>query len=122
MPRHIAKPTVIPAAGDKPKNIAEYVGRVNTQTESVSIAVMRSPEGWSEPWQRPEFHEYTVVLRGVVRVEHEGGVLDVRAGEAVIASPGEAIRYSTPLEGGAEYVAICLPAFSPGTVHRADAP
>lgn len=118
MPRHIPAPTQIPAAGDKPKSIAEYVGRVNTQTESVSIALMRSPTGWTEPWQRPEFREYTIVLSGLLRVEHETGTLDVRAGEAVVAEPGEAIRYSTPLEGGAEYVAVCLPAFSPATVHR----
>ena len=120
MPRHVRQPTIVPAAGEKPKNIAEYVGRVNTGTDSLSIAVMRSPEGWIEPWQSPEFHEYTLVLRGLVRVEHEGGTIDVRAGEAVIAAPGEAIRYSTPLEGGAEYVAVCLPAFSPDTVHRRD--
>lgn len=120
MPSHIKGPTRIEAAGDKPKIIDEYVGRVNSDTSALSIAHMRSPAGWTEPRQRPEFHEYTLVLRGMVRVEHDGGTLDVRAGEAVITYPGESIRYSTPLADGAEYVAVCLPAFSPGTVHRDD--
>jgi mannose-6-phosphate isomerase-like protein (cupin superfamily) len=118
MPRHITNPTRIEAAGNKPKLIDEYVGRVNSGTAAVSIAHMRSPGGWTEPRQRPEFCEYTVVLRGMLRVEHDGGSFEVRAGQAVIADPGEAIRYSTPLDEGAEYVAVCLPAFSPDTVHR----
>ncbi len=112
---------VIAAAGNKPKRIREYVGRMNTDTAAVSVARMRSPEGWVEPGQRPEFQEVTLVLRGMLRVEHEGGVLEVRAGQAVIASPGEWVRYSTPERGGAEYVAVCVPAFSPETVHRDDA-
>jgi quercetin dioxygenase-like cupin family protein len=120
MPKHITAPTRIEAAGNKPKLIDEYVGRVNTKTDAVSIAHMRSPAGWSEPRQRPEFHEYTIVLKGMVRVEHDGGATDVQAGEAIIAYPGEPVRYSTPLGDGAEYVAVCLPAFSPQTVHRED--
>jgi mannose-6-phosphate isomerase-like protein (cupin superfamily) len=118
MPRLIAAPTRVQAAGTKPKLIDEYVGRVNTQTADVSIAHMRSPSGWSEPRQRPEFTECTVVLKGTLRVEHDGGTFDVQAGQAVIAQPGEVVRYSTPLADGAEYVAVCLPAFSPQTVHR----
>jgi mannose-6-phosphate isomerase-like protein (cupin superfamily) len=118
MPRLISAPTRIPAAGDPPKLIDEYVGRVTTDTADVSIAHMRSPSGWSEPRQRPEFTEYTIVLRGLLRVEHDGGTVDVQGGQALIAEPGEAVRYSTPLAGGAEYIAVCLPAFSPGTVHR----
>lgn len=118
MPRLIEHPTQITAAGNKPKLIREYVGRVNSKTEALSIAHMQSPGGWLEPGQRPEFDEYTVVLRGSLRVEHEGGVLDVQAGQAVIARRGEWVRYSTPAEDGAEYIAVCLPAFSPETVHR----
>jgi mannose-6-phosphate isomerase-like protein (cupin superfamily) len=118
MPIHIAAPTRIQAAGNKPKLIEEYIGRVNSACSAVSIARMRSPEGWVEPGQRPAFDEYTIVLRGTVRVEHEGGVLDVAAGEAVLARAGEWVRYSSPRAGGAEYVAVCLPAFSPETVHR----
>jgi mannose-6-phosphate isomerase-like protein (cupin superfamily) len=118
MPKHIDRPTRIEAAGNKPKLIDEYVGRVNSATTALSIAHMRSPGGWTEPRQRPEFHEYTVVLRGMLRVEHDGGTFDVQAGQAVIALPGEAVRYSTPLDEGAEYIAVCLPAFSPDTVHR----
>jgi mannose-6-phosphate isomerase-like protein (cupin superfamily) len=118
MPRLIEKPTVIEAAGNMPKRIEEYAGLVNSGHAGVSVARMVSPEGWQEPGQRPEFEEITVVLRGMLRVEHEGGSLDVRAGQAVVASPGEWVRYSSPEPGGAEYVAICLPAFSPGTVHR----
>jgi mannose-6-phosphate isomerase-like protein (cupin superfamily) len=114
----IATPKIIEAVGTKPKLIQEFVGRVNTGTAGVSIAVMRSPEGWVEPGQRPEFDEYTVVLRGMVRVSFDGGYLDVRAGQAVLAGRGEWIRYSTPDPGGAEYVAVCLPAFSPDAVHR----
>jgi mannose-6-phosphate isomerase-like protein (cupin superfamily) len=118
MPTLIATPTVIAAAGNKPKRIEEYAGRVNSGHESVSVARMVSPEGWLEPGQRPVFEEITVVLRGMLRVEHETGQLDVRAGQAVVAHPGEWVRYSSPEPGGAEYVAICLPAFSPGTVNR----
>jgi mannose-6-phosphate isomerase-like protein (cupin superfamily) len=118
MPRLIAQPTVIQAAGNKPKRIEEYAGRVNSGHAGVSVARMVSPEGWEEPGQRPEFEEITVVLKGMLRVEHEGSSLDVRAGQAVVSAPGEWIRYSSPEPGGAEYVAICLPAFSPETVHR----
>jgi mannose-6-phosphate isomerase-like protein (cupin superfamily) len=118
MPKLIDQPTLVQAAGTKPKQIQEFVGRVNSGHQSVSIARMVSPEGWLEPGQRPEFEEITVVLRGMLRVEHEGGALDVRAGQAVVTSPGEWVRYSTPEAGGAEYVAVCLPAFSPATVHR----
>jgi mannose-6-phosphate isomerase-like protein (cupin superfamily) len=106
------------AAGNKPKLIDEYIGRVNSAHEEVSIAHMRSPEGWLEPGQEPEFDEFTVVLRGMLRVEHRGGAMDVRAGQAVIAHSGEWVRYSTPEAGGAEYIAVCLPAFSPATVNR----
>ena len=120
MPSHIPRPAVVEAAGNKPKRIEEFVGRVNTGTPAVSIARMRSPAGWLEPGQTPEFDEYTLVLRGVLRVESEGGVLEVRAGEAVISHAGEWVRYSSPHEDGAEYVAVCLPAFSPDTVHRDD--
>lgn len=118
MPRLIAGPSIIQAAGTKPKRIEEYVGRVNSGHHAVSVARMRSPSGWVEPGQRPTFEEITLVLDGLVRVEYEGGSLDVRAGQAVIASPGEWIRYSTPGADGAEYVAVCLPAFSPDTVNR----
>lgn len=118
MPRLIPAPTVVPAAGSKPKRIEEFVGRLNTGDEAVSVARMISPEGWVEPGQRPAFRELTLVLRGALRVEHEDGVIDVRAGQAVICEPGEWVRYSTPGAGGAEYVAVCLPAFSPDTVHR----
>lgn len=118
MPHLIAAATRIPAAGTKPKLIDEYVGRVNSQTDDLSIAHMRSPSGWTEPRQRPEFTEYTVVLKGTLRVEHDGGAFDVQAGQAVIALPGERVRYSTPTPEGAEYIAVCLPAFSPQTVHR----
>ena len=118
MPTLIAQPTVIQAAGNKPKRIEEFAGRVNSGHATLSVARMVSPEGWLEPGQRPEFEEVTLVLQGLVRVEYEGGVLDVRAGQAVVTHPGEWVRYSTPEPGGAEYVAVCLPAFSPGTVHR----
>jgi mannose-6-phosphate isomerase-like protein (cupin superfamily) len=118
MPRLLSKPTVIQCAGTRPKSIEEYVGRVNSGHSGVSVARMVSPAGWSEPGQRPEFEEITVVLRGLLRVEHEGGVMEVKGGEAVVTSPGEWIRYSTPGPEGAEYVAVCLPAFSPDTVHR----
>ena len=118
MPKLIASPAVIQAAGTKPKRIEEFAGRVNSGHSSVSVARMVSPAGWIEPGQRPQFEEVTVVLRGMVRVEHEGGVIDVRAGQAVVARPGEWIRYSSPEAEGAEYIAVCLPAFSPDTVHR----
>jgi len=118
MPTLIATPTVIEAAGNLPKRIEEYAGRVNSGHQGVSIARMVSPEGWLEPGQRPEFEEITVVLRGCLHVEHEGGRLEVRAGQAVVAHPGEWVRYGSPEPGGAEYIAICLPAFSPDTVHR----
>lgn len=118
MPRLIAQSTTIQAAGNPPKRIEEYVGRVNSSDAAVSVARMISPSGWSEPGQRPEFAEYTVVLRGTLRVEHEAGTLEVHAGQAVIALAGEWVRYSTPGPEGAEYVAICLPAFSPHAVHR----
>jgi mannose-6-phosphate isomerase-like protein (cupin superfamily) len=118
MPRLIAAPTRIQAAGNKPKLIDEYIGRINSGSSGVSVAHMRSPGGWQEPGQRPEFDEFTIVLRGVVRVESESGVLDVNAGQAIHTAPGEWVRYSTPGEDGAEYIAVCLPAFSPGTVHR----
>ena len=114
----IEKPAVIEAAGNLPKRIEEYVGRVSSATEHVSVARMVSPPGWLEPGQRPEFEEITVVLRGCLRVEHENGVLDVRAGQAVITRRGEWVRYGSPEPGGAEYVAVCVPAFSPATVHR----
>jgi hypothetical protein len=117
-PTLLVHPTIIQAAGNKPKTIEEYAGRVNSGHRAVSVARMVSPEGWLEPGQQPEFEEITVVLRGMLRVEHRGGVLDVHAGQAVVSHPGEWIRYSSPEPGGAEYVAICLPAFSPDTVHR----
>src|SRR5579862_4047167 len=118
MPTLISQPTRIQSAGNKPKLIDEYVGRVSSRTSSASVAHMRSPGGWQEPGQTPEFDEFTVVLRGLLRVEHAGGSLDVAAGQAVIAHEGEWIRYSTPGDEGAEYIAVCLPAFSPDTVHR----
>jgi quercetin dioxygenase-like cupin family protein len=116
VPRLIENPTRIAAAGNKPKLIDEFVGRVNSGDAGLSVAVMQSPAGWVEPGQRPEFDEYTVVLEGALHVEHEGGAIDVREGQAVHTRPGEWVRYSTP--EGARYVAICLPAFSPDTVHR----
>jgi mannose-6-phosphate isomerase-like protein (cupin superfamily) len=118
VPELIEAPSVVEAAGNKPKIIEEYVGRVNTGSGDVSVARMRSPGGWEEPGQRPEFDEYTLVLRGVLRVRTEGGAFDVRAGQAVVTRRGEWVQYSTPGEEGAEYVAVCLPAFSPDTVHR----
>ncbi len=118
MPRFIDHPTIIEAAGNKPKQIEEFAGRVNSDHEAVSIARMRSPAGWEEPGQRPEFEEISIVVEGMLRVEYEGGVIEVRAGQAIVAKPGEWIRYSTPEPGGAEYIAVCLPAFSPETVHR----
>ena len=118
MPVHLPSPTRIVAAGSPPKAIDEYVGRVNSGTAAVSVAHMRSPSGWVEPGQRPAFDEYTVVLGGMLRVTHEGGTIDVHAGEAVIARHGEWVQYSSPGPEGAEYIAVCLPAFSPETVHR----
>ncbi len=118
MPQLIAQPTRIASAGNKPKLIDEFVGRVNTATEAASVAHMRSPGGWVEPGQTPEFDEYTVVLRGLLRVESKGGMFDVRPGQAIITHRGEWIRYSTPEPEGAEYIAICLPAFSMDIVHR----
>ena len=118
MPTLIDSPKRIEAAGNKPKLIDEYVGRVNSGTEALSVAHMRSPDGWVDPGQTPEFDEFTVVLRGTLRVEHRGGTMEVRAGQAVTTSRGEWVRYSTPQPEGAEYIAVCLPAFSPGTVHR----
>jgi mannose-6-phosphate isomerase-like protein (cupin superfamily) len=118
MPVHITTPTRITAAGNLPKLIDEYVGRVNTGTTAVSIAHMRSPGGWTEPAQTPEFDEYTVVLRGTLHIQHREGLLEVGAGQAIIAPAGEWVQYSTPGQDGAEYIAVCLPAFSPESVHR----
>jgi mannose-6-phosphate isomerase-like protein (cupin superfamily) len=118
MATHIQQPTIVQAAGNKPKIIEEYIGRVNSQTTGVSVARMKSPSGWVEPGQTPEFDEYTLVLRGTLRVTTKSGTLDVEAGQAVIAHAGEWVQYSTPGADGAEYVAICLPAFSMDTVHR----
>ena len=118
MPTLIAAPTRIEAAGNKPKIIEEFVGRVNSKELRLSVARMRSPGGWVEPGQTPEFDEFTLVLRGTLRVTHRGGSLDVQAGQAVVTHAGEWVQYSTPGDEGAEYVAVCLPAFSPGTVHR----
>lgn len=118
MPRFIEQPQRIAAHGEPPKTIEEYIGRANTGDETVSIARMVSPAGWSEPGQAPDFAEFTIVLRGVLKVESKQGTIEVRAGQAVVADPGEWVRYSTPYTDGAEYVAICLPAFSPERVHR----
>lgn len=118
MPELINAPSIIEAAGTRPKRIEEFAGRVNTRHETVSVARMTSPSGWEEPGQRPDFEEITLVLRGQLRVEHEAGVLEVGAGQAVVCRPGEWVRYSTPGPDGAEYIAVCLPAFSPDTVHR----
>lgn len=118
MPTLVAAPTRIQPAGNKPKLIDEYIGRVNSSTDALSVAHMHSPAGWEEPGQTPEFDEFTLVLSGTLRVEHSGGALHVTAGQAVIAHRGEWVRYSTPGADGAEYVAICLPAFAPDTVHR----
>ena len=120
MPTKINGPSIIEAAGSKPKRIEEYIGKVNSGTGAVSVARMVSPPGWQEPGQRPAFDEYTVVLKGRLQVESEDGTLDIRAGEAIIAHAGQWVRYSTPEPDGAEYVAVCLPAFSPETVHRDD--
>jgi len=122
MPIHVAGPTIVEAVGNKPKRIEEYFGRVNSGTSALSIARMKSPSGWVEPAQTPEFDEYTVVLKGALEVEHDGGTLHVSAGQAIIAQAGERVRYSTPGPDGAEYIAVCLPAFSPGAVHRDESP
>lgn len=118
MPRIIDAPKIVEAAGNKPKRIEEYVGRVNSGHSALSVARMVSPSGWAEPGQRPEFTEITVVLKGTIHLEYEGGECDIGAGQAVVTEPGEWIRYSTPHADGAEYIAVCLPAFSPTTVHR----
>jgi mannose-6-phosphate isomerase-like protein (cupin superfamily) len=118
MPQLIAEPTFISAAGNKPKRIEEFIGRVNSGNNGISIARMQSPSGWVEPGQRPEFQEMSIVLYGMLRVEHENGSIEVHAGQAVIVEPGEWVRYSTPGREGAEYIAVCLPAFSPQSVHR----
>ena len=120
MPTLIAQPTRIQAAGNKPKLIDEYIGRVNSKTSAASVAHMRSPGGWVEPGQTPEFDEFTIVLYGALVVDYEGGRMTVRAGQAVHARPGEWVRYSSPEPGGAQYIAVCLPAFAPDTVHRDD--
>jgi mannose-6-phosphate isomerase-like protein (cupin superfamily) len=121
MPRLIEQPQVVTAAGNKPKWIEEFAGRVSSGHQNVSIARMLSPGGWEEPAQQPEFEEITLVLRGTLRVESDDGVLEVRGGQAVIVGAGERVRYSTPGKEGAEYIAVCLPAFSPQTVHRVEA-
>ncbi|HWB84765.1 MAG TPA: hypothetical protein VG675_11540 [Bryobacteraceae bacterium] len=118
MPTLIPAPARVASAGNRPKLIEEFIGRVNSQTDQVSVAHMHSPGGWQEPGQTPEFDEFTIVLNGILRVEFKGGELEVRAGQGLIAHKGEWVRYSTPGEEGAEYVAVCLPAFSPATVHR----
>ena len=118
MPTIIKNPTKIEAAGNKPKIIEEFIGRVNSSTEQISVAKMKSPQGWLEPGQTPEFDEYTIVLKGLLRVETKGKTYDIKAGEAIITHKGEWIRYSSPEPGGAEYIAICYPAFSTETVHR----
>ena len=118
MPSLISSPPIIKAAGNKPKIIREFIGRVNSSTQKVSIAKMTSPAGWEEPGQKPEFDEYTLVLKGILRVDTKENVFNVSAGQAIITYAGEWIRYSTPNPEGAEYIAVCLPAFSPETVHR----
>ncbi|NIP31824.1 MAG: cupin [Candidatus Dadabacteria bacterium] len=118
MPKLIDSPSLINAAGTKPKKIEEFVGVISTSNEDLSVAKMISPEGWEEPGQTPEFQEITVVLKGLLKVEHSEGSIEVKEGQAIITYPGEWVRYSTPADGGAEYIAICLPAFSPDTVHR----
>jgi len=118
MPKLISNPTIIEAAGNKPKIIREFIGRVNSSTQQVSIAKMTSPSGWEEPGQTPEFDEYTLVLKGMLRVEIKNNTFDVNEGQAIITYAGEWIRYSTPSPEGAEYIAVCLPGFSPETVHR----
>ena len=118
MPTFIKSPSIIHAAGNKPKIIEEFIGRVNSKTDGVSIARMKSPAGWVEPGQTPEFDEYTIVLNGVLKIETKEKIFDIKQGEAIIVHKGEWIRYSSPLPGGAEYIAVCIPAFSPELVHR----
>jgi mannose-6-phosphate isomerase-like protein (cupin superfamily) len=118
MTKHIKAPTVIKAQGNKPKSIEEFIGRVNTGTTDISVARMKSPAGWIEPGQTPEFDEYTLVLRGLLRVQTKDQTIDVKAGESIIAETGEWVRYSSPSKAGAEYISVCVPAFSPETVHR----
>ena len=118
MPEKIEQPTIIEAVGNKPKIIKEFIGRVNSETSDISIARMKSSPGWEEPGQTPEFDEYTIVLTGMLRVESHTGTMDIHAGEAVMVKANEWVRYSTPGNDGAEYIAVCLPAFSPNTVHR----
>ncbi len=118
MPTFIKSPSIIQAAGNKPKIIEEFIGRVNSETDGVSIARMKSPAGWIEPGQTPEFDEYTIVLNGVLRIETKDEIFNIKQGEAIIVHKGEWIRYSSPLPGGAEYIAVCVPAFSPEIVHR----
>jgi len=118
MPRLLSESAKIAAAGTKGKIIEEFIGRVNSNTEKVSIALIHSPEGWAEPGQTPEFEEYTIVLKGTLRVTHREGILDVHAGQAIITQCYEWVQYSTPFENGAEYLAVCIPAFSPANVHR----
>ena len=118
MPKLIESATVISAAGNKPKRIEEYIGRVNSDTEQVSIARMVSPEGWVEPGQTPQFDEYTLVLKGLLKVKTKDSTMEVKAGQAILVNKGEWIQYSSPQSGGAEYIAVCLPAFSPDTVQR----
>ena len=120
MPKIIEVPSIIEAAGNKPKIIEEYVGRVNTQTNDISIARMKSPRGWIEPGQTPEFEEFTLVIRGTLNVKTKEGVISLKEGQAVLLRGGEWVQYSSPEQGGAEYVSVCLPAFSPNTVHRDD--
>jgi len=121
MPKLIPIATIVQAAGNKPKQIEEFAGRINSGNENVSVARMKSPQGWVEPGQAPEFEEISVVLSGTLKVEYRGGAFEVQAGQAVAVQPGEWVRYSTPKEGGAEYIAVCLPAFSPALVHRDEA-
>lgn len=118
MPKLIDKPAVIEAAGNKPKRIEEYVGKVNTKSSDISVAKMTSPGGWVEPGQTPRFREITYVISGELHVEHKDGIIKVRSGQTVIAEPNEWVRYSTPTDEGAEYIAICCPAFSPDSVNR----
>ncbi len=118
MPTHIRSPSIIKPAGNKPKIIEEFIGRVNSKTGEISIAKMKSPGGWTEPGQTPRFDEYTIVLNGILRIQSKNSVIEVKAGEAVITQRGEWVRYSTPYPEGAEYIAVCCPAFSPETVHR----
>jgi len=120
MIKKIEKPSIVEAAGNKPKIIEEYIGRVNSGTDELSIARMKSPHGWTEPGQQPEFNEYSVVLKGMLRVSTKEKTIDVYKGEAIIINAGEWVQYSTPNPEGAEYIAVCLPAFSPETVNRDD--